>query len=99
MTTPKMKPTTDMEYRPEKVTREFRPSVRLKERKETLRQKLRIIDLLPNRNYIKDVSDRELRYFLILSLPIVVTAFVTAMKREELIGKLIAYLVSFLQSS
>jgi hypothetical protein len=101
MTQPSMKPadSSPMEYKTGKITKEYRPSVRLKERQETIRQKLTIKDLKPERYYIKDVSDKELRYFLLLSLPIVVTAFVTAMQREDLVNKVVNLVVSFIQGS
>ncbi len=86
-----------MEYKPEKVTREFRPSVRLQERQATLRQKLRIKDLHPDRKYIKESSEKELRYFLLLVLPIAATAFVTAAQREGYIRTLIEMIVSYLK--
>jgi hypothetical protein len=101
MAQPSMKPaeSSSMEYKTEKITREYRPSVRLKERQETMRQKLTIKDLQPERYYIKDVSDKELRYFLLLSLPIVVTAFVTAMQREDLVNRIVNLVVSFILGS
>jgi hypothetical protein len=99
MAKPSLKdPEKPMEYRPEKVTREFRPSVRLQERQVTLRQKLRIKDLAPDRKFIKDSSEKELRYFLLLTLPIVVTAFVTALEREDLVKRIIQFLISLLKN-
>ena len=101
MTQPSMKHTdpSSMEYKTGKITREYRPSVRLKDRQETMRQKLTVKDLQPERYYIKDVSDKELRYFLLLSLPIVVTAFVTAIQREDLVNRIVNLVVSFIQGS
>ncbi len=84
------------EYDPEGVKQEYKPSVRIKKRSEPLRQKLRIRDLAPEKKYIKDVSGNELKYFLLLTFPVAVTAFVIIAQREGLVQRLISILASFL---
>lgn len=79
-----------------KKSREWKPSVRIKERKQTFRQKLNISDLYPDRNYIKDVNDSEGRYFLLVIIPVVVTALYNAISRQDLLNKLVDFLVKTL---
>ncbi len=76
-----------------KKSREWKPSVRIKERKQTFRQKLSISDLYPDRNYIKEVNESEGRYFLLIIIPVVVTALYNAVSRQDLVNRLIAFLV------
>ena len=84
--------TPAVEPKPQK-SREWKPSVRIKERKQTFRQKLSISDLYPDRNYIKEVDESEGRYFLLLIIPVVVTALYNAVSRQDLLNRLVAFLV------
>lgn len=79
----------------EKTSREWKPTVRVQKRDESPRQKLRIRDLYPDKQYIKDVTDHESRYFLLLIVPVVVTAIYSATQREDLYSKLVEFFVKF----
>jgi len=81
-----------------KKSREWKPSVRIKERKPAFRQKLSISDLYPDRNYIKDVTNNEGRYFILLIIPVVVTALYNAVSRQDLYNRLVAFFVEFFGS-
>jgi|GEM_PF-1264908 len=78
-----------------KKSREWRPTVRIKERQQKFRQKLSISDLYPDRNYIKEVNESEGRYFLLLIIPVVVTALYNAISRQDLFNKMVAFFVGF----
>lgn len=79
-----------------KKSREWKPTVRIKEREQKFRQKLSISDLYPDRNYIKEVNESEGRYFLLLIIPVVVTALYNAISRQDLFNKMVAFFVEFL---
>jgi len=83
------------EVEPPKKSREWKPSVRIKDRKPTFRQKLSISDLYPDRNYIKEVNGSEGRYFLLLIIPVVVTALYNAVSRQDLYNRMVAFFVEF----
>lgn len=78
-----------------KTTREWKPTVRIKERQQKFRQKLSISDLYPDRNYIKEVNESEGRYFLLLIIPVVVTALYNSISRQDLFNKMVAFFVEF----
>lgn len=78
-----------------KKSREWKPSVRIKERTPKIRQKLNISDLYPDRNYIKEVNESEGRYFILLIIPVVVTAMYNAVSRQDLFNKLVDFLTRF----
>lgn len=78
-----------------KKNREWKPTVRIKEREQKFRQKLSISDLYPDRNYIKEVDESEGRYFLLLIIPVVVTALYNSISRQDLFNKMVAFFVEF----
>ncbi|MGI6394996.1 MAG: hypothetical protein ACOX2F_09785 [bacterium] len=74
---------------------EYKPSVRLQKREQKLRSKLRIKDLYPDRQNIKEVSGKEFKYFILLIVPIAVTAVFMAIQNENLYNRIIKTIVSF----
>ena len=79
----------------EQKEREWKPTVRMTKRSETLRTKLRMSDLYPDQQYIKEVNNGELRYFLLLIIPVVVSALFAAVQRDDLFNKLVDIIVKF----
>lgn len=77
----------------EGVPREWKPTVRLQKRASDMVTKIRISDLYPDKQYIKEVNDGELRYFLLLILPVAVAAFFSTVQRDNLYNKFIDYIV------
>lgn len=75
--------------------REWKPTVRLQKRDSAAISKIRILDLYPDKHYIKEVNDGEVRYFLLLMIPVVVSAFFTAIQRDDLYNKFIDIIVKF----
>jgi hypothetical protein len=80
----------------EEKPREWKPTVRMQKREQKTRTKLRIRDLYPDKQYIKEINGRELRYFLLLVIPVIITAIFTAMQREDLYNRLVETLVKVL---
>ncbi|HQM85915.1 MAG TPA: hypothetical protein PLD55_14650 [bacterium] len=79
--------------------REWKPTVRMQKREQKTRTKLRIRDLYPDKQYIKEVNGKELRYFLLLIIPVIITAIFTAIQREDLYNRLVEILVKVLGKS
>lgn len=81
------------------VAKEWKPTVRVKKRDDSPRQKLRIKDLSPDRQYVKDVIDNELKYFLLLSIPVVLTAILALMTRGDVYNRFVDFVVKFFSNS
>lgn len=81
------------------VSREWKPSVRIKKREGSPRQKLRIKDLSPDRQYIKEVNDSELKYFLLLVVPVVLVAIFNLAQRGDIYNRFIEFMVKFFSNS
>jgi hypothetical protein len=79
----------------EESKREWKPTVRMTKRQESLRTKLRMSDLYPDKQYIKEVNNGELRYFILLVIPVVVSAIFAAVQRDDLFNKLVDIIVKF----
>ncbi|HNW83346.1 MAG TPA: hypothetical protein PKG52_10695 [bacterium] len=80
-------------------SKEWKPTVRMKKRDESPRQKLRIKDLSPDKQYVKDVIDNELKYFLLLSIPVVLTAIIALMARGDIYNRFVAFIVKLFSNS
>lgn len=81
------------------VLSEWKPDIRTKKKDESPKQKIRMRDLAPDKQYIKEVIDNESRYFLLIIIPVVVIALFTAIQRDDLYNRLIAFIVAFLSNS
>lgn len=80
-------------------SKEWKPTVRMKKRDDTPRQKLRIKDLSPDKQYVKDVIDNELKYFLLVAIPLIITAITALINRGDLHNRLVDTLVKFFSNS
>lgn len=81
------------------VSREWKPTVRVKKREEAPRQKIRIKDLSPDKQYVKDVNDNELKYFLLVAIPVIMVAIVSISNRSDSYNKLVDLIVKFFSNS
>lgn len=81
------------------VSKEWKPTVRMKKRDDSPRQKLRIKDLSPDKQYVKDVIDNELKYFLLLSIPVVFTAILALIARGDAYNRFVGFVVKFFSNS
>lgn len=80
-------------------SKEWKPTVRMKKRNDSPKQKIRIKDLSPDKQYVKDVIDNELKYFLLIIIPVVITAITALINRGDLHNRFIAFLVKFFSNS
>jgi len=80
-------------------SKEWKPTVRMKKRDDTPKQKLRIKDLSPDKKYVKDVIDNELKYFLLVAIPVIITAITALINRGDLHNRLVDTLVKFFSNS
>lgn len=87
------------ESEPHKTTRESFKKVRdsiVQKVKENPRQKLRINDLYPDKQLIKEVTDNEYKYFVLLTLPVIVIALLVLFQRYNLYERLTNFLLQIL---
>ena len=60
------------------------------------RQKLRIADLKPDEEFIKESSEHEYKYFILLMIPLVVTAAFVLVNKNGLYEDFLVFLESIL---
>ena len=95
---------TSADFKPKRPTISKEETVRIVEsRKEKMgylqewpRQKLRISDLYPDEQFIKENSEHEYRYFILLVFPVVVTAALVIINRNGLYDELVFFLENLL---
>ena len=88
------------DFKPKKTTLSQTEVAQIKEsRKENMgysqewpRQKLRISDLSPDEEFIRENSVNEYKYFILLIIPIVVTAIFALIHRNALYEELLVFL-------
>ncbi len=59
------------------------------------RQKLRISDLYPDEQFIREISMHEYKYFILMVLPVIVTSAFVLVHRNNLYNEFIAFLEPF----
>ena len=60
------------------------------------RQKLRIADLYPDEQFIKENSTHEYKYFILMILPVIITSIFVFVHRNDLYNELLDFLEKFL---
>lgn len=90
-----------IDLEPHKTTRETADSketkgpIRPQKHEAFPRQKLRISDLYPDKQLIKEAADNEYKYFLLLMFPVIIIAFFVVFQRYNLYQKLAEFLLQF----
>ncbi len=56
------------------------------------RQKLRISDLYPDEQFIKETSTHEYKYFILMVFPVIITSAFVLLQRNGLYDDLLAFL-------
>lgn len=60
------------------------------------RQKLRISDLYPDEQFLKENLMHEYKYFILMVLPVIITSAFVLVHRNNLYNEFLAYLEEFL---
>ena len=60
------------------------------------RQKLRIADLYPDEQFMKENSTHEYKYFILMVLPVIITSAFVLVHRNDLYNEFRAFLETFL---
>ena len=60
------------------------------------RQKLRISDLYPDEQFLKESLMQEYKYFILMVLPVIITSAFVLVHRNNLYNEFLAYLEEFL---
>ena len=59
------------------------------------RQKLRIADLYPDEQFIKENSTHEYKYFILMVLPVLVTSLFVLVHKNDLYNEFLVFLEEF----
>lgn len=59
------------------------------------RQKLRIADLYPDEQFIKENSTHEYKYFILMIMPVVVTSLFVFVHKNDLYNEFLVFLEEF----
>jgi len=60
------------------------------------RQKLRISDLYPDEQFLKEISTHEYKYFILMVIPVIITSAFVIVNRNNLYNEFLAFLEEFL---
>ena len=69
--------------------------VNLGHAQEWPRQKLRISDLYPDEQFLKEYSTHEYKYFILMILPVVVASVFVLVQKNDLYNEFLTFLESF----
>ena len=60
--------------------------------RELPRQKLRIADLYPDEQFLRDISTHEYRYFVLMILPVVIASVFVLVQKNDLYNEFLTFL-------
>lgn len=90
---------TSADFRPKRKIAAEEEKLEIENRRKTTaqasewpRQKLRIADLSPDEQFIKEISDHEYKYFILLIISVIIMAAFVVIQKNGLYNEFLTYL-------